>query len=1174
MEPKYFIENRYSFVVDALSKIDQVDYEVDTPETSFERNVQRQLAIANRLLMARKYSSALAKYRHIRGLIAATLRPQISVLNGTLVNHSQFDLAQIADPLVAVSANLLSQTPVTASTLPEKFRSSKVNLPTEVVKQFTTFEQVGLKDREAAIGTLLDEASVLIKNRQFKPATRLFEQALEQTEASELRGALLHDLAILQERSGDRPTALQTMQRSVKTYSQIDQPEAQITALTTLAGIQARGKDEAAANQTLKTISNLQQERNVFPIVVTANTRVAETELLTPTRSTVARLNEPNLPLSRSPLTSSERVVAGTPSVLTPNLSRPTISRETITRSPSTPVATRTLELNLAEIEAQPVELLAATAFGQRQTQKQMTIVDSQQTAHAIQLNGNAASELSRFYTTLQTTQDVGLLMGYLQSYTVTVAYLTHVYAWVIPMAMGDCLVALGDYAAAEREYLSTLNYRYLNEVVEVVNLWLRLAELYLDWGDRLYRQARNDVSEFSKAREKYENVLLLNNTIRSSSPLYQSPKFSRMSQRVNTAIQALFVNSTHLDENPRLLIALWRARHQIFKIDNELNFIGLGVHIPPFSFEYLQNLARYFAQHASQVEQMYIQFQSTGENEELREQQMAQQAELAIASVELEQRGVNEAQEGVDVAQANFNYTQVQINNAIALRDQFNSVKSELQELSRLQAWAGAASNDEVKLKVDNATYYSTDSKPRSHVLFDLANRRAQISNQIESTRLQHAVNSANAYSQVAQQQVQQAQARVAVAEQRVAIAQLQAQHAQENLAFLSEREFTSALWYNLAREARRLAQRYLDMAIEVATLMEKAYEAETGRDLRKIKFEYGLDRLNGLLGSEALLLDVDYFSLDAVRTKSKKAQMKQIISLADTFPSAFNQLLQTGQTFFETTLEHFDRRYPGFYLQKVKQVELVFVGLNGTEGIHGTLRNIGLSQFRQKNGTVVNQTYPADVMPLSDYNVKQDAIVFQLDSRELRLFENNGIATLWQLDLPLAVNTFDLGQILDIQMVLYYDGFFDARLEQQIKATLPAVGSGARALSLRLYAADELFFLKSQGTAELAIAPELFPANQTQPVLKHYRIQAMGAASTVAGLNLRIDFINAGVSHTFQLDSDGNADDASFSDPLDRSLFDTWRLTIDPADNPSVDLSQLDDIAVYVEYTFTYRH
>ena len=55
MEPNYFLENRYSFVVDALPVINNVNYEVDTPETQFEQDVQRQLATANHLLMEGRY---------------------------------------------------------------------------------------------------------------------------------------------------------------------------------------------------------------------------------------------------------------------------------------------------------------------------------------------------------------------------------------------------------------------------------------------------------------------------------------------------------------------------------------------------------------------------------------------------------------------------------------------------------------------------------------------------------------------------------------------------------------------------------------------------------------------------------------------------------------------------------------------------------------------------------------------------------------------------------------------------------------------------------------------------------------------------------------------------------------------------------------------------------------
>ena len=72
--------------------------------------------------------------------------------------------------------------------------------------------------------------------------------------------------------------------------------------------------------------------------------------------------------------------------------------------------------------------------------------MDSQQTAYRVRLDDNAESDLNRFYETIQKTTDVGFLMGYLQSRTTTVAYLTHVYSWVIPMAVGDCSAALGSY--------------------------------------------------------------------------------------------------------------------------------------------------------------------------------------------------------------------------------------------------------------------------------------------------------------------------------------------------------------------------------------------------------------------------------------------------------------------------------------------------------------------------------------------------------------------------------------------------------------------------------------------------------------------------------------------------------------------------------------------------------
>jgi hypothetical protein len=1159
MEPIYFIENRYSFVVDALPFIRNRQYSVDTPETAFERSIQVQLAEANSLLMHSKFRNALEKYLHIRALVGAVINPKITVADALNIDWARFSPVLMTDPMIDRSAEMLKRTSVVADAIPQAFRNGGQPLPDELAQAFAVYETVGVKDREVAFGLEFGQINTFVRERRYKEAQGLLRRLGDQTENRELQAAILHDLGILSEKLDQSEQADRLLQESAQLFASLERQDMQVEALNSLLTLQSIRGETDQAQQTRSTISQIELDNNLFPILQLTATSVFDANNRTGFTGGLTTI-EPRV----SPTTTVPGVI---------------LTRE-LRADPNMPASRG---ISFEELNVQPIQLLAPSVYSLQIEGKVFTALSSDLTPIAVSLNDNAAVNLGNFYQQLSTTNDVGLLMGYLNSYTTTVAYLTHVFNWVIPMAIGDCYAALGSYDKAEAEYLKTLQYPYVNKVVETVNVWIRLAELYVDWGDRLYRQAGNVIADFAFARQKYELVLRLDNTVDAASPLYNHALFTPLKTRAETVINNLFVQGVAAGDNPKIALPLMRARIQLVKIANELNFIGIGVHIPPFSFEYLQNLARYFAQHAAQTEQRYIQFKSTGENEELREDQMAQQVDLAAASVELERRGVAEAEEGVDVATANRNYAQVQVDNATNAAALFDQNRAKLAEVESLLAWSTAAAqdqDDEVTQIISGYSYYSTGGRRRSLVVQDLTRMRTQISHDLEAARLQREINSANAYKAVANEQIQQAQARVAVAEQRVAIAAMQEQHARENLDFLAGREFSSHMWYNLAREARRIAQTYLDRAIEVATLMEKAYEAETGRDLRKIKFDYGLDHLNGLLSADRLLEDIDYFSLDFIRTKSKKAQMKQSISLSDQFPSAYFDLLHAGTMFFETTLEQFDRKYPGFYLQKVKQVELIFVGLNGTEGVHGTLRNIGVSQFRKKDGTIVNQVYPSDVMPLSEYNVRQDAIVFQLDSNQLRLFENNGIATMWQLDLPLGTNTFSLNQILDIQLVLYYDGFFHPTLEAQVKAALPAGGQAVKGLGMRIFAPDELYFLRSQGEALLRIDDSMFAANQENLVLRNYRIQAVGEAATIDGLRLAVEFDTVGQSFTFLLDASGEADGtAVFPAPVNQPLFDTWTLRITAADNPQLvvngelDLRGLHDVVVFVEYTFDYK-
>ena len=395
--------------------------------------------------------------------------------------------------------------------------------------------------------------------------------------------------------------------------------------------------------------------------------------------------------------------------------------------------------------------------------------------------------------------------------------------------------------------------------------------------------------------------------------------------------------------------------------------------------------------------------------------------------------------------------------------------------------------------------------------------------------------------------------------------------------------KEFNAGVWFDLAYNAKRISQKYLDMATEVAFLMERAYNAETERGLSVIRYDYSHSTTEQLMGADYLQLDLDYFMFDYVTTtKTKKAPVKRIVSLADSFPMAYLELKSTGTCSFQTELSLFDRQNPGMYLCKLRNVEALFIGISA-DGISGSLRNVGISRFRDSAGNIFTRLYPADVMPISRYDLRQDALAFRVNPNDLRLFENNGIDTLWQLNLPLDSNDFNYEEILDVQLVLYYDGLFDPALETQVLAALPKNGTGTRVLSMRQSFPDELFFLKSNGEAELVIDSSLFPRTQTNMLRKKTNLKVTGDAGTAHGLKLRLKSDNGGPELLLTTDANGQVAGAAAGDPMfvlnGKPVFDRWTLHITAADNPALVqdgklvLTGLSDVMAYLEYDFQYR-
>jgi hypothetical protein len=1149
----YANEIKYSHLEDlrAVLTSDAVGgYEVDDAATAFERQVQTALAAARQAHLDDELGLAIRRYCDLQALILKTAFPAMPVhINRHPLWEITYDPSTVG-AFVAMAAESASRTRPPTTTLPADVAWPLTLDPKAVVTR-PELVNAGPASSLDDVHTLLTSAAGQVVAGDLESAAQSYALALRAAGDADpaLTGYLHQDLGLVVERGGDPATAQKHLQTAQKLFAAAGSGEGQVSALAALAGLLSRQGQTDQSQQLLTQASDLSRKLGIHQLDIAGG--------LDPALVPAPVRRAAGAPVAAAGLTPSEGAEA------------PTLA------------AARALPQPMTLATAPALQALAYV--GDQRTTDVLTVVDAQGVTQ-ISLAGDKAAHLTQLYETMRVTDDLSLLHVQGLPASTFGTYLPYVYFFVLPMSLGDCYLASGDYASAESAYRSALAYPYINEDVEVVQVWTRLAQTYVAWGDTLYRAAGDEATAWPTAAARYELVLAADGTVPASSPLYSDPHFAGLLARA-TAIAAA-ADPTTVDDNPDVALPLVRARLRLGQIAAGQNFLGfVPGYLPPFSFEALQTSARYLAEHAGTMEQAYVQLKSQAENEQFREDQMAQQVDLAAASVVLEQDGVAQAQAGVTVAQRSQDYATTQLTNAQQASSDFASVRWELEELTELDAWAQASAvdhDDEVKLTISGYDSFSADHEPRNTVLMRLAAQRASLTDDLEQARLDREVAAAQSYQAVAQAQVVQAQAAVAVAQQRVAVAQLQLSQAQANSELLDLREFSSRHWYEMAQVMKNLAGDYLDYATSVAWLMQRAYAAETARDLHKIRLDYRGAGAGDVLGSDVLLRDVDFFTVDYLTsTRSKKAPIKVSFSLAQTYPSALRSLRENGIANFETTLEQLDRLYPGFYLHKVRGVEIQLVGVSAGSGVHGTLRNIGVSHFRSADGTVNDLVYPPDVMPLSMYDVRTDSFVLRADPQQLRLFENNGAATMWRLELPLATNEVDLAGLLDVYLVISLDAFFDGALETTVKASLPTTGTAARATSLRLQAPDELFFLRTQGSGELTVAAADLPRTQKDLARTSFTLRLAGQSATVASRTVRLTPASTGTELVLTTDGDGLVQGAPVASLLGGPVADTFTIAVTAADNPDLplgaggvpDLSGLSDVSVYQDYSFTWR-
>jgi hypothetical protein len=773
---------------------------------------------------------------------------------------------------------------------------------------------------------------------------------------------------------------------------------------------------------------------------------------------------------------------------------------------------------------------------------------------------------------------------------------LPHHYYYTIPLGIAEALHAMGDYANAESYYLQAAGYQYLNQAVEVPYLFRRLASLYLDWGNSYFLDG-----DPASAQPVYERVIVHDGTVPATAPLYSTATLKAAAD-VAKQVVANIKSTPALPAtiNPDLIATIMGCYAALVKITNGLDYWGSAANnVPIWTFDYLQSVAINFAQLAIGAERDFINFQDRADQGALNRQQLVQTVLQSQAEVNAAQLQADAANAEVGTYQAGLDLANTRTANAQADVAAYTAMSwDQIQYQAESAQVQGGDDGDPNYLNylADQLLSGSSIEESRGTAAAAAQLAGAKRNRDYEIGSLQRTVGDMQAAAVQAQAALNAAKASATAAQAQVTVAQLRSSGAQTMLNAFDSSFFTPDVWYAMGAAVYQLYQRYFYMAIKVAKEMQKAYNFETDQLVHWIKPSYSADEVKGLLGADVLMADIQQFTYDLVTaTRSKPQPIRHAISLATSYPFLFEtQFRKSGVMDFETRVDDFDASYPGTYAGRIEAIEVEVDGIVPIVGLSGTLTNSGISTYRIPSDAlppdphapgVKYRVQPRETLVLSDYAVRDDAMMFTTDNRMLRTFQGAGVASSWHLEIPRSINDIDFGAVTDIRLTFYYRARYDQGLKTKVLAqlaALPGVTRKARSLPLRWLYPDAFYAFQAGGTLAFTLRARDFGRNETQPKLAN-----IGVLFTTDGTKpaAGIKFSLTAPGHaavTAQADANGVVASGAGS-PLAPLVGGTaigdYAVTMTAADNPGfvtggkINLSPVVNVTLMFEYDFTPR-
>jgi hypothetical protein len=290
---------------------------------------------------------------------------------------------------------------------------------------------------------------------------------------------------------------------------------------------------------------------------------------------------------------------------------------------------------------------------------------------------------------------------------------------------------------------------------------------------------------------------------------------------------------------------------------------------------------------------------------------------------------------------------------------------------------------------------------------------------------------------------QLRAAQIREAIAELELKNHRQQMKHAEEIERFLNEegtektgKKTNKALYAWMKREVKGLYAQCFQFSFDIAKKAERALQHELGNPEQSyLEFGY-LAGKEGLLAGEKLYMDIKRMEMAYHDHNQREYELTKHVSLLQVDPLALLKLRTTGKCTVRLPEELFDMDGPGHYFRRIKTVALSIPCVTGPYASVNCTLTLLKSSIRKtqvlRDGIYAREDaednrfndYFGSLQSIVTSSAQNDSGLFETNLHDERYlpFENSGVVSEWQLELPADVRQFDYNTISDVILHLRY--------------------------------------------------------------------------------------------------------------------------------------------------------